>query len=374
MHTYGLRHEHAEEHSKFALDLMAELGVVPHPDNFLIFYSYLAGSNPDMNQMIDILRSNHREFDELQCKALHDRFFSPERERKITEKLTGELRSKLNEAFGNIQKIGIDTSKYVIALDHFCDYLSNKDFSNLEHSIHSLIGATRQLEGTSQVFGKSLDSSSTEISRLRQDLAKMKREAMTDGLTGIANRKAFDEKLRQEAMASMENGKPLSLLLLDIDHFKKFNDNHGHQVGDQVLRLMAETLELNIKGQDFAARYGGEEFAIILPQTTLDSAKQAANMLRHNVETHNIVNKSNQNKVGRITVSIGVATFRFGEPLARLIERSDEALYLAKSRGRNQVASEYDVERDAQDRKDQTTFPAKDTKSANGKPAKQHHA
>jgi diguanylate cyclase len=197
---------------------------------------------------------------------------------------------------------------------------------------------------------------------------------MTDGLTGIANRKAFDEKLRQEAMASMENGKPLSLLLLDIDHFKKFNDNHGHQVGDQVLRLMAETLELNIKGQDFAARYGGEEFAIILPQTTLDSAKQAANMLRHNVETHNIVNKSNQNKVGRITVSIGVATFRFGEPLARLIERSDEALYLAKSRGRNQVASEYDVERDAQDRKDQTTFPAKDSKSANGKPAKQHHA
>ena len=137
---------------------------------------------------------------------------------------------------------------------------------------------------------------------------------------------------------------------------------------------MAEALERNVKGQDFAARYGGEEFAIILPQTTLGCAKQAANMLRHNVETHNIVSKSNQKKVGRITVSIGVATFRFGEPLARLIERADDALYLAKSRGRNQVASERDVERDAQQCKDQITSPAKGAKSADGKPAKQRCA
>lgn len=374
MHTYGLRHEHAEEHSKLALDLMAQLGVIPHPDNFLIFYSYLAGTNPDMNQTIDILRSNHRAFDELQCKAIHDRFFSTERERKITEQITTELRRQLNNALNNVKKIGVDTTKYAEALDHFCDYISSKDFSNLEQSLHTLVGATRQMEDVSHVFGLSLDSSSTEISRLRQDLAKMRHEAMTDGLTGIANRKAFDEKLREEAMTAMESGKPVSLLILDIDHFKSFNDNHGHQVGDQVLRLMAEALERNVKGQDFAARYGGEEFAIILPQTTLGCAKQAANMLRHNVETHNIVSKSNQKKVGRITVSIGVATFRFGEPLARLIERADDALYLAKSRGRNQVASERDVERDAQQCKDQVTSPAKGTKSADGKPAKQRCA
>ncbi|PKR49528.1 GGDEF domain-containing protein [Thalassospira povalilytica] len=353
---------------------MAQLGVIPHPDNFLIFYSYLAGTNPDMNQTIDILRSNHRAFDELQCKAIHDRFFSTERERKITEQITTELRRQLNNALNNVKKIGVDTTKYAEALDHFCDYISSKDFSNLEQSLHTLVGATRQMEDVSHVFGQSLDSSSTEISRLRQDLAKMRHEAMTDGLTGIANRKAFDEKLREEAMTAMESGKPVSLLILDIDHFKSFNDNHGHQVGDQVLRLMAEALERNVKGQDFAARYGGEEFAIILPQTTLGCAKQAANMLRHNVETHNIVSKSNQKKVGRITVSIGVATFRFGEPLARLIERADDALYLAKSRGRNQVASERDVERDAQHRKDQIISPAKGAKSADGKPAKQRCA
>ena len=374
MHTYGLRHENARHLSQQALELMTELGVVPHPDNFLIFYSYLAGTHPDMNQMIDILRSNHREFDEIQCKAIHDRFFSTEREREITSQITADLRSQLNTALDSVKKIGIDTTRYSEALDHFCDFISSKDFSNLEQSIHTLIGATRQMGDVSQTFGQDIENSSSEISRLRQDLAKLKHEAMTDGLTGIANRKAFDEKLREEAMTAMENGQPLSLLILDIDHFKSFNDNHGHQVGDQVLRLMANALQRNVNGQDFAARYGGEEFAIILPQTNLGCATQAANMLRHNVETHNIVSKSNQKNLGHITVSIGAATFQYGEPLARLIERADAALYLAKSRGRNQVASERDVEAASQSLPTDISVSSRNPGPEDGKPAKQYCA
>ncbi|WP_258548628.1 GGDEF domain-containing protein [Thalassospira profundimaris] len=366
MHTYGLRHENAQQHSKSALTLMAQLGVVPHPDNFLIFYSYIAGTNPDMNQTIDILLSNNCEFDELQCKAIHDRFFGAERERKIIGRITEDLRLQINDTLSNVQKIGIDTSKYGKALDHFCDYIASRDFSNLEDSLDSLLGATRQMEGANHSFENSLDHSSTEISRLRQDLANMKREAMTDGLTGIANRKAFDQQLRKEAMSAMEHGKPMSLLLLDIDHFKNFNDNHGHQAGDQVIRLMAESLQRNVKGQDLAARYGGEEFAIILPGTGLGCAKQFANLLRQSVETHKIVSRTTNKVIGSVTVSIGVATFKFGEPLVRLIERADQALYHAKSKGRNQVASERDIATDtAECSPDVTQNKTVDGKSAN---------
>ncbi|MCC9624714.1 GGDEF domain-containing protein [Thalassospira sp. MA62] len=360
MHTYGHRHQHADEYAQAAIELMAELGVVPHPDNYLIFYTYFAGIRPDMNQTIDILRSNSREFDELQCKAIHDRFFGTAREREITDRITSDLRKQLTDVLTSVENLGIDSSKYGKALDHFCAYIQSKDVDNLEQSLNSLVGATRKMEGANSAFEGHLDQSSSEISRLRQDLARMRHEAMTDGLTGIANRKAFDIKLRQDAMRAMESGKPLSLLLLDIDHFKSFNDNHGHQAGDQVIRLLAESLDNNVSGQNTAARYGGEEFAIIMPNSGLGCAKQFANLVRHNIHTHKVVSKTSHEEIGSVTVSIGVATFRFGEPLTRFIERADQALYLAKSQGRNRVATERDIDNASDSSDTNTDAPSAD--------------
>jgi diguanylate cyclase len=130
----------------------------------------------------------------------------------------------------------------------------------------------------------------------------------------------------------------MSLLMLDIDRFKDFNDNHGHQAGDQVLRQVAQVLTSSVKGRDLVARYGGEEFAVILPQTGLEGARQLAEQMRRDVAGHRVVLKATGRELGRITLSIGCAQQHWGEPVADLVRRADRALYQAKRLGRNRVA------------------------------------
>lgn len=130
-----------------------------------------------------------------------------------------------------------------------------------------------------------------------------------------------------------------SILMLDIDYFKSFNDNFGHQVGDQVLRLVARTLKDGLKGKDVAARYGGEEFSIILPDTDLSGAVIVGNALRKAVAGKEVINRSTGKVLGRITLSVGVAEFAGEKTAELLISRADEALYTAKHNGRNQVAA-----------------------------------
>jgi len=346
MSVHGFDYKTAQQHSNSAQKLMAKLGVVSHPDNFQLFFTYVARTNFDLCRTIDILRSNHREFDEAQCEELHTRFFSEKRENEIIERISNDLRAQLGSILDTVNKVGVDTRKYKKALDHFCSYVGdkNRNLSNLEQALHTLLGATREMEGVNRNLESQLTNSSSEIDRLREDMENLKREAMTDCLTGIANRKAFDMQLRDGMMHAMEDGQPLCLLLLDIDHFKKFNDTYGHQVGDQVIRLMADSLKRNIKGQDTAARYGGEEFAIILPSTSLGNAVLFGNKLRHYIETHKVVTKCGKTIIGKATASIGVAEFQPGEPAAKLIERADRALYFAKENGRNQVASEQQID------------------------------
>ena len=168
----------------------------------------------------------------------------------------------------------------------------------------------------------------------------MYKRQLTDSLTGIANRKAFDATLREAAHQAMETGTDLSLLFLDIDNFKRFNDTWGHQMGDQALRLVAKTLMDNVKGQDLPSRYGGEEFAVILPQTALVDAVTLANKIRHAFAVRKLVKRDTGETIGGITVSIGVSHFEPGESLNHFVERADHALYTAKRDGRNRVVAE----------------------------------
>jgi diguanylate cyclase len=175
---------------------------------------------------------------------------------------------------------------------------------------------------------------------LRTKLADVRKESMTDPLTHIANRKAFDESIRGALAAVAEDGEAATLLLCDIDHFKNFNDNWGHQTGDQVLRLVAACLAENVKGRDTAARYGGEEFAVLLRGTPLEAATRVANQIRTTVETKKLVKKSTGDILGSITISIGVAQLAAGETAENVIRRADACLYGAKHNGRNLVVNE----------------------------------
>nr|WP_248306212.1 GGDEF domain-containing protein [Devosia oryzisoli] len=166
---------------------------------------------------------------------------------------------------------------------------------------------------------------------------------MLDPLTKIANRKSLDEGLAEAIREAAETGAPLSLMLVDIDHFKTFNDTYGHQTGDQVLRLVAMTLKSNIKGKDLAARYGGEEFVAVLPSTDMEGAVIVAENVRKAIQAKELLKRSTNEKLGRITASFGVARFHPTDNAMSLIERADRCLYAAKHAGRNRVVSESEL-------------------------------
>ncbi len=182
-----------------------------------------------------------------------------------------------------------------------------------------------------------LASSSSQIQELQSTLDVVRKESLTDGLTGISNRKSFDERIQEEIKLSEKEHTKLSLLMIDIDFFKSFNDNYGHQTGDQVLKLVAHTLINGVKGRDMAARYGGEEFAILLPETPLSAAKRVADGLRERIANKEIINRATGVHLGQITISVGVSEHQKGENVDNLIERADKALYKAKELGRNRV-------------------------------------
>ncbi len=148
--------------------------------------------------------------------------------------------------------------------------------------------------------------------------------------------------------ASERDSTPLSLILCDVDHFKKFNDTWGHHIGDQVLKFVASVLEKNTKGKDSVARYGGEEFAIALPNTGIDNAEKLAEQIRIEISRRKLVSKTTNEDLGSITMSFGVAEFYPGATADGLLQDADSALYRAKTAGRNMVViHETEVRRSA---------------------------
>jgi diguanylate cyclase len=191
---------------------------------------------------------------------------------------------------------------------------------------------------------KRLNETSSELDSIRKSLSQAEQRANTDTLTDLPNCRAVEGFLRAAQITAMETGEPLGLLIMDVDHFKKFNDNFGHGVGDQVLRLLANVLRERLRQNDLPGRFGGEELIAVLPGANLSVCETVAERIRGSIAECKITRRSTGEILPEITVSIGIAQFRLGEPVAQLIERCDAALYLAKRTGRNRVVTETRLE------------------------------
>jgi diguanylate cyclase len=218
----------------------------------------------------------------------------------------------------------------------------------LRFIVETLVRATKEVEDANQTLQKRLVDSREEINELQENLEVVRTESLTDPLTTLANRKFYEDSIKRFIEDAEQNDTPLSVILADIDHFKKFNDTYGHLTGDQVLRLVAITLKQNIKGQDVAARYGGEEFVMLLPRTALMAAVTVADNVRRAVMGKELMRRSTGETLGRVTISLGVANWRKGDTLATLLERADACLYTAKHGGRNCVVAETALEAEAE--------------------------
>jgi len=176
-----------------------------------------------------------------------------------------------------------------------------------------------------------------KIRQLEEAQIKLKKLAITDGLTGAYNYRFFKEQLEKELIRARRHKNHVSIVMMDIDFFKQYNDTHGHPAGDYVLRTIAQILRNNIRNIDIAARYGGEEFTLILIETDHGAAAIVAEKIRGLIEKHNFKFENSQPS-GKITVSMGVSTFpEDGKTFEELIDAADKRLYQAKELGRNRV-------------------------------------
>jgi diguanylate cyclase len=325
-----------------AIDLLKRASIPPYPQFYELFYTYATGVNPSLNTRINaIFREGAPDAD--MAERIYNEFLKAQDANERISTVSERMSRRITAVHDAIDSAMTTANAYSGVLRTATgDLGADMGAGDLRTLAGRLLSETRQMQDANHELELKLEASRDEIAGLQRDLDDVRREAQLDPLTKIFNRKFFDEEL-QHALASADEDRPLSLVLLDIDHFKRFNDTWGHQTGDQVLRLVAMTLKSNIKGKDIAARYGGEEFAAILPDTDLEGATIVAENVRRAVQAKELLKRSTNEKLGRVTASLGIATFRHGDTVGSLIERADRCLYAAKAAGRNQVVCETDL-------------------------------
>jgi diguanylate cyclase len=327
--------------AKTAFALMNGCGVTPTPDNFELFYTYASGSNTEVGKVIDTLISERRPFTHEILEDLRRRALTSARAIDAIDNASTNAMATLSAVLEKIEAAGRDAGDYGRTLSRASGELgTGRSPEQLRTFVDTLIVATRAMEERAVVLEGELQRSSEEVSALKLQLEDVRKESLTDSLTSIANRKAFDQELTLALAEAERTGRPASLLLCDIDHFKKFNDSWGHQTGDQVLKLVAGYLSESVRDGDMVARFGGEEFAIVLRGTALEPATLMAERIRDHVQGKQLVKKSTGDVLGMLTVSIGVACGTGDDTTASLIQRADICLYRAKNTGRNRVVNE----------------------------------
>ncbi len=325
-----------------ALSRIKALRLAANPRNFEIWYTYAVGGNEELNKTINETLRKEENITEHELGQIYQQYLSTahlsEQTDEIGSRISGEIERVMSTIDLAIGSANMYSESLAGAANISEEQLADRD--QMRAVISSLVSATKEAQDANLALQANLVESRKEIRELQKNLDEVRAEALTDPLTTLSNRKSFQDSITRMMNDAEKKGIPFSVVLTDIDHFKKFNDAYGLLTGDQVLRLVALALKDNLKGQDVAARYGGEEFAILLPKTTLAAAEIVANHIRTSVMSKELLRRSTKESLGRVTISLGVATWREGDTVPTLLERADSCLYGAKRAGRNCVVSE----------------------------------
>ncbi len=324
-----------------AMAMMNSLRVMPIPQHYSVFFACAGGQPSELVAKIDKAIASKTPFTEEFLADLYHKHIAEPQARVMEDtasnakRILGEIMVNVNTFAGETNALTQEVTNQLKTIDEEMSVEVVKLLAT------TLMDGAQAIRTNSESMTQRLAGAQQEIATLREDLAKAMTEAERDFLTGAFNRKAFDRRLDDALAQSKSDRLELTLMMIDIDHFKHFNDNFGHLIGDEVLKIVAKTLTDTLKGMDCVARYGGEEFAVILPNTPMSGGMVVAEAIRKSIASKELKRKTTGENFGVITVSIGVASFRVATDTATtLIARADEALYISKNSGRNRVTQE----------------------------------
>ncbi len=322
-----------------AIPMMAQHPAPLHPITYAVWYDYLAGRNPGLKAEMDQVVARQVPMSDALVHTLYRRHIL-ESAAQANQKVSDGLRAVIDEVGTTATLTGERVSEFTASLQEKSGRMASLGMpANLGIELDALLTDSRDTGASLTTLMQRLQAATAELARLRVELDQARVEATLDSLTGVSNRRGFDE-----AMAALLREHPAgesgpSVVLIDLDHFKQINDKYGHVFGDTVLKSIALAIRSCVKGRDLVARYGGEEFVVLLPATALAGALALAEQIRTTISGARIRRGNSNESIGAITVSLGVSSWQPGEPMEALIDRADKALYRSKSEGRNRVSA-----------------------------------
>jgi diguanylate cyclase len=314
------------------------------PKSFHVWFDYAMGWHSELGITIDALQRRNEPITAEVCEKLYDQHIGTDRTQDVLAETQDNTQNILQTILKDVLDAGGAASNYGNELSAVSAELGDaNEVSKIRDVVKSLVSETAKMASSSQQLQSKLESATSDVDALRKRLDQLEQESLTDPLTGLKNRKALDRHLASCFAEHARDGAPFSLIMLDIDHFKDFNDKYGHHIGDAVLRIVSATLSGSTQEGSHAHRYGGEEFSVVLPGVRLESALEIAENYRGSVESKRLKVAKTSEAIAPITISLGVCEVQLEDNDDSMMQRADKALYLAKGAGRNNVKSERDL-------------------------------
>ncbi|HHJ17405.1 MAG TPA: GGDEF domain-containing protein [Gammaproteobacteria bacterium] len=334
---YQQDYDQTQEIARLVFPLMTRLQIPMNPLNYALWYEYQLGRSEDLVAALDKLESGAEAYEPEKARALFMRYVAAPGVETL-EAIESEVCRLLADIVQIVIDSGLDLSNYSALLQSCTSRLeSADDIRDIRKVVRTLMTDTRKMSESNSSTAGSLKERAAEIDKLRAELDRVRKEAVRDPLTGLSNRRAFDERLAESLEETLLQMKSICLLMVDVDHFKEVNDKHGHQIGDKILQYIAVVLKKNFKGKDLVARFGGDEFAVIVENSPRSGVQRVAETIREQIDESNLKRTDTGEPLGKVSVSIGYDCARPEDTPASILDRADKALYQAKLKGRNRV-------------------------------------